>query len=411
MAVSVINSKWITSNDYTVANGALRSDSTIGYRSLGEGKFYFEIKNGSGSSNRWIGFTDKDNPSWSGASSMLGTMIAIWQPVVNAIYGIHLDLTSATQGRFRWNANGGSFSSWTSIKDNPQNVITKIKPVIGSAASVNTNVSTSINAGQAPFFNNIDKLLEDSEFEGTYFFDGSGSFATSKTLLSAKGKYYSILNIDTWYETKMTSNTTPAPLVANAASEFNTTYPAWKAFNGTKDNGSYDYWSSATGTTSWIQINYGKRVHVNVLELSATMLTQAVANGMPRDFNILASNDNSKFTKLAEYKGQTWSNGETKEYSFNNISEYQYYRIEVLSTNGYGYVCIGEILFKSVQNKIIEMSEINIENLIKYGMSNNVKLDSIFNNKNYILQDSVSENSDGLWVTQLDRKPLSIGFN
>ncbi len=283
MAVSIINSRWIASNDYTVANGVLRSDSTIDYRSLGDGKFYFEIINGSGSSNRWIGLTDKDNPPWNAPASMLGTMIAIWQPVANAVYGVHLDLTSATQGKLRWNVNGGNFSNWADIKDHPQNIITKIKPVIGSAASANPNVSTFINAGQAPFLNSADKLLEDSEFEGTHFFDGSGSFATSKTLLSAKGKYYSVSNIDTWYETNMTSDTSPSPLMASASRIYNTSYPAWKAF----DNDLTTSWLSLGSANEWLTIDLGEKKLIDSISIqgvSSAITTSYVITANPKKY-------------------------------------------------------------------------------------------------------------------------------
>ncbi|MFJ6207308.1 discoidin domain-containing protein [Lysinibacillus sp. NPDC092081] len=223
-------------------------------------------------------------------------------------------------------------------------------------------------------------------------------------------KTYSLELLDVTYETKMTSNTAPSPLVVSASSEFNSNYLAWKAFNGT-NNGSYDYYSSAIGTTGWIQIKYDKKVHANIVELSAFKDTQQLANGMPKDFNILGSNDGTNFVRLAELRNQTWINGETKKYKFRNSNEYQYYRIEALSTNGYEYICIGEILFKSNKSNFIEIQKTSANNFINYGAFKFEKLNSIFEYKSYILQDEISKNKEGLLTTKLDRKPLSISVN
>jgi len=231
-----------------------------------------------------------------------------------------------------------------------------------------------------------------------------------KLLLRSGNKVYSSEIVDIKNETKMTSNTTPAPLIVSASSEYSATYQAWKAFNGTKDGGSYDYWSSVAGTTGWIQINYGKKTYANILELSATQLNQSVANGLPRDFDILASNDGTNFVRLAEFRSQTWTNGETKVFNFNNNSAYQYYRIEAFSTNGYGYVCVGEILFAAKIDKVVVLPSLNKSLFIDYGNDVLEKLDTSYMSMDYVLRNTISENQDGLWTTKIDRKPLSISF-
>ena len=48
------------------------------------------------------------------------------------------------------------------------------------------------------------------------------------------------------------------------------------------------------------------------------------------------------------------------------------------------------------------------QNFLNYGMNTTTSLDGVFISKKYVLQDTVSENEDGLWTTQLNRKPLSI---
>lgn len=52
----------------------------------------------------------------------------------------------------------------------------------------------------------------------------------------------------------------------------------------------------------------------------------------------------------------------------------------------------------------------SVDNFIKYGSSSIEHFNVINTNKNYILSKNESENADGLWVQEIDRKPLSIKF-
>lgn len=233
----------------------------------------------------------------------------------------------------------------------------------------------------------------------------------SKVLLKSNNKTYSLESIDTWYETNMTSNTAPSPFVASASGHYGAGYEAYKAFNGTAINAS-DTWIGAGNTkTGWVQIDYGvssPRI-ANILELkgrNSSVLTDNV-----KDFNILGSNDNSIFKTLAEIRNQKdWQAIETRRYSFNNDKPYRYYRIQVLDNNGYNYVAIGDILFSYDKTTLFQVPVLSVSNFIKYGEKSINKLDTILKNKNYILQDEVSENEEGLWTTRINRKPLSISF-
>lgn len=236
-----------------------------------------------------------------------------------------------------------------------------------------------------------------------------------KHLLQSNNKIYSLDSIGNgWFETKMTSNTTPAPFIVNASSTQGS-YDAWKAFNGTTSSYT-DGWATASGiTTGWVQINFGLPKLFSKIRITskATANIGGVTSAPPKDFNILGSNDGINFKVLAEIKNQTnWSATETREFTLDNFKLYTIYRIEILSNSGTSYTALGNVIFFEKYSKLFESSSENItKNILNYGRDNLDDLDNLIPIKNYILQDEVSENSEGLWITKLDRKPLSISFN
>lgn len=152
------------------------------------------------------------------------------------------------------------------------------------------------------------------------------------------------------YETKMTSNTAPAPFVASASSVYSNVYDAWKAF----DSVTKTFWSTTYGVggKGWIQIDFGKQTSLNKVTMTATNTTNDY-KAFPKDFNILGSNDGVIFTQFAEIKNQTVSiQSEVVTYNFNTVN-YRYYKIDVLSNNGAtnGNVAIENITFGLLKNK------------------------------------------------------------
>ncbi|MGE8033852.1 discoidin domain-containing protein [Lysinibacillus sp. NPDC093692] len=231
------------------------------------------------------------------------------------------------------------------------------------------------------------------------------------SLLRANNKTYSTESVDIWYETKMTSNFAPSPLVASASSEYNSSYYAWKAFNGTNISGNYDEWISATGQlTGWIQIDYGKKVKANRLILTASPDTTYLAS-TPKKFNILYSNDGINFSKARTIENQTnWTTKENREFVFRGI-EARYLRIEIIEINGStNYIVIGEIQFGYNGLTLKKIPSSSLENFLKYGRNSFSGLNYIIANVNYILQDKTIDKEDGLRKTKLDKKPFSISF-
>lgn len=238
-------------------------------------------------------------------------------------------------------------------------------------------------------------------------------FKEKRILLHSNNKIYSFdKQIDTWYETKMTSDTSPSPLVASASSIWSSTFQAWKAFNGTNVD-SNDCWVTVGGSIAgWVQLDFGSPKYCNQIKL--TSRAGSTANACPKDFTITASNDGLVFDEIANITGQTkWALNETRMITFKNARKYRIYRLTVISNDGYSsYSAIGELQFGYKGNVIFDLPKISKENFIKYGINELLNLNEPIAIENYILQDdTITENEQGLWTKQVDKKPLSISFN
>lgn len=133
-----------------------------------------------------------------------------------------------------------------------------------------------------------------------------------------------------WYNTRMTANNAPSPLVAFASSEQSATFSAWKAFDGNVmpiDNQSS--WSaSIANRNGTLALNFGFKKMFDCIRLTALEYTTS-----PKDFQIQATNDNTgTWTTLLNVTNEVWSqsiSNETKVYTFDNTIEYQYYMIVI----------------------------------------------------------------------------------
>ena len=107
---------------------------------------------------------------------------------------------------------------------------------------------------------------------------------------------------------------------------------------------------------------------------------------------------------------------EKRVFVFDNTVSYKRYRINVTANNGdASFLAIGELeMMKAKYQKLNQLPSHSEQNLIKYGLNSPIQVGGtlgIFSNKNYFLQDTVSEDVNGLWTTQINRKPLSIKFD
>lgn len=252
--------------------------------------------------------------------------------------------------------------------------------------------------------------------KGTYRFQCEASYVQfnelyfetvkqEKILFGFDNKAYAIVGEDGAYGTKMTSNNSPAPLVASASSNWSTDYLPWKAFNGTNLD-VYDYWATSNRlTTGYIQLDFGILRKINVITLFCRNASGSELNA-PKDIDVQASTDGTNFEKIGEIRNQTgWKMNESRTYTINNHRSYRYYRLNVLANNGGAdYVGIGEIIFGYKHLKLVELQEATVHNFINYGNQEMNALNNIMIHKEYVLR---PQNS---LKVQLTRKPLSLTF-
>ncbi len=154
--------------------------------------------------------------------------------------------------------------------------------------------------------------------------------------------------VTTWYNTKMTSDTSPSPLVASSSSIYTpSTVASWKAFNGTTTD-SQDAWASQNNVTdAYIVLDYGEKKAVDRVMLTSVNGTGTATFGA-KNFEVSGSNDNSDWTLLhSELNIPQWGNSEKRMYSFGTRSEFRYYKLRTWGAYQptLNYVAIGDILY------------------------------------------------------------------
>ena len=152
---------------------------------------------------------------------------------------------------------------------------------------------------------------------------------------------------------KMTSNTTPAPYVASASSEYSSIhYPAWKAFNGAS-NGMTNCWVAANNSTSgWIQLKFGEFVNIKKIILVSRDWDQPITSIV--DFDIESSVDGITFKKEKEVRGEPeWGIVEYRAFNV-RINNAKFIRINIKKTQKI-YPTLSQILFieRKSQKKIL----------------------------------------------------------
>jgi hypothetical protein len=164
----------------------------------------------------------------------------------------------------------------------------------------------------------------------------------------------------------MTSNVLPSPLSASASSQYNTTYYAWKAFDG---NTSSEYWrTSTTNGTGWLKINLGSGITKKITKVSVT--AGATTGEAPKNFTLQASNDDSTYTTLLQRTNITWTAYQTQSFTFDNNTNYRYYKLDVTSTGSGTYVQVGELqLFETASEGNLQVwSESTVKNQGSYSL-------------------------------------------
>lgn len=140
----------------------------------------------------------------------------------------------------------------------------------------------------------------------------------------------------------MTSNTTPSPYVVSASSDYGSPYAPWKVFDGTDNLSSSSAWFTKGTSAGWIMIKLSKKTPVSYITITARNYSDS-ATYSPKSFNIEGSNDGVTFYVLKSITDETgWVANQTRKYMLDSTVIYQYYRINVFSSNG-NLTTIGKI--------------------------------------------------------------------
>ncbi|MFJ3387483.1 discoidin domain-containing protein [Lysinibacillus sp. NPDC086135] len=233
------------------------------------------------------------------------------------------------------------------------------------------------------------------------------SLGTHRLLLQSNSKIYSIESIDTTYETKMTSNTTPSPYQITSSGDFNSSYAPWKAFDG-KNTEYTDSWITTSGSPlGWIQINFGTRKRCNKLSLTTRNYSDSNATA-PKEFKISCSNDGLLWNELAQIQNQTgWKQNETRIFEFTNERAYQYYRVQITVANSAYYSAIGELVFGYKGVSLVTLPNKSVRNFYSYGKRDFEGLNKPINKVDHVLQD-IEPNT--IITKKISKKLLSISF-
>ena len=122
----------------------------------------------------------------------------------------------------------------------------------------------------------------------------------------------------------MTDNTTPAPYVASALTEY-PGYSAWNCFNSTINS----FWSSNGGLPTWIQIDLGSAQTVSKYMMQAR---KGVTYGQWLAWTLAGSPNGSSWTTVDTRTQAVVTPGEARFYTITPVS-YRYWRWTITSTN------------------------------------------------------------------------------
>jgi hypothetical protein len=138
----------------------------------------------------------------------------------------------------------------------------------------------------------------------------------------------------------MTSNVLPSPYVASASSEYNSTYYAYKAFDGNTTN----EWASVGSPTypQWLKIDLNVAKAVNRYSVCGASDGSSYS---PRDWIFQGSNDNTGWNSLSTIVSQTsWGASETKTFACSDTTTaYRYFRLYISANNSGSSVEVSEL--------------------------------------------------------------------
>ncbi|GAA0853543.1 hypothetical protein GCM10008915_74540 [Bifidobacterium pullorum subsp. gallinarum] len=154
---------------------------------------------------------------------------------------------------------------------------------------------------------------------------------------------------------KMTSHTAPSG-IASASQEYGPMYAAWKAFNRSTSQSYEDTWEPPI-PTGWLAYEFASPQVISKYTIkNITPRLSSDMNRAPKDWTFEGWNEQTQAWDILDTRTSeiNWIGGEKREYTFNNVTPYKKYRLNVKANNGGIYVSIDEL---EMMSKITEPTE------------------------------------------------------
>lgn len=171
--------------------------------------------------------------------------------------------------------------------------------------------------------------------------DGTNTFAVPKYTDTNK-----------WFSPKQTSNTNP--YTVSASSNYNN-WQIWWGFNNNCTTSANNAWHSAVGSSTghWVQIDFKVTKALAGISMAPRPEGNYKVSRMPRDFDIMGSNDSTTWNIIKSYTGiNDYENYKYREFIFDAPVRYRYYRIANIRVTD-SCVNIADIHFLSVPEKYV----------------------------------------------------------
>ncbi len=171
--------------------------------------------------------------------------------------------------------------------------------------------------------------------------DGTNTFAVPKYIDTNK-----------WFSPKQTSNSNPYNV--SASSSYNS-WQIWWGFNNSCTTSASNAWHSAVGSTTghWVQIDFKTIKPLNGISMAPRPEGNYNVSRMPRDFDIMGSNDGATWNIIKSYTGiNDYENYKYREFIFDRPEKYRYYRIANIVITG-DCVNIADIHFLEAPEKYV----------------------------------------------------------
>ncbi len=171
--------------------------------------------------------------------------------------------------------------------------------------------------------------------------DGTNTFAVPKYVDTNK-----------WFSPKQTSNSNPYNV---SASSSYSSWQIWWGFNNNCTTSASNAWHSAVGSTTghWVQIDFKAIKSLSGISMAPRPEDNYNVSRMPRDFDIMGSNDGTTWNVIKSYTGiNDYENYKYREFIFDRPEKYRYYRIANIVVTG-DCVNIADIHFLEAPEKYI----------------------------------------------------------